>query len=50
MIQKHNYEAPEAEELDVRFEQGFMVVSPNDGYSDPGSNPNVPSDHNYGGF
>ena len=28
MIQKHFYEAPEAELLDVRFEQRFMVESP----------------------
>ena len=50
MIEKHFYEAPEAEILGVKFEKRFMVGSPDDDYSDPGSNPNVPGDHNYGGF
>ena len=50
MIQKHVYEAPEAELLDVIFENRFMVDSPDNGYSDPGYNPNLPGDNNQGGF
>ena len=50
MIQKNFYEAPEAELLDVRFENRFMVDSLDNGYSGPGYNPNLPGDNNQGGF
>ena len=44
MIQKQNYVAPAAEQLNVRFEKRFMVESPenptNESYKDPIGNPN----------
>ena len=49
MKNKHSYSAPEAELLEVKIEERFLTESPGD-YSDPGYNPNLPQDQNYGTF